>query len=85
MKGVILRINPEVNIVDITHGISNYNVREAALTIGMSYHQFPSGTIHVVVTDPGVGSERRPIMAVTEDYYCIGPDKRRILHYLQRE
>lgn len=74
MKGVILSINPDVNIVDITHGISKYNVREAALTIGMSYHQFPSSTIHVVVTDPGVGSARRPIMVVTEDYYCIGPD-----------
>jgi len=74
MKGVMLSINPGVNIIDITHGISTYNVREAALTIGMSYHEFPSGTIHVVVTDPGVGSERRPVMVVTEDYYFIGPD-----------
>ena len=74
MKGVILSINPDVNVVDITHGITKYHVREAALTIGMSYHEFPSGAIHVVVTDPGVGSERRPIMVVTENYYFIGPD-----------
>lgn len=74
MKGVILGINPAANIVDLTHGVSSYDVREAALTIGSSYMQFPSRTIHVVVTDPGVGSERRPIMVVTEGYYFIGPD-----------
>ena len=74
MKGVILGINPEAKIVDITHGITKFNVREAALTIGMSYSQFPSGTIHLAVTDPGVGSSRRPILAVTEGYYFVGPD-----------
>lgn len=74
VKGVILGINPAVNIVDITHGISKYNVREAALTIGISYRQFPPRTIHIVVADPGVGSERRPILVNTENYYFIGPD-----------
>lgn len=74
MKGVILGINPMVNIVDISHGINKYNVREAALTIGMCYRQFPTRTTHVVVTDPGVGSERRPILVVTDDYFFIGPD-----------
>ncbi len=74
MKGVILNINPYAKIVDLTHGISKYDVREAALTIGASYSQFPSRTIHIVVTDPGVGSARRPIMVITEAYYFIGPD-----------
>ena len=74
MKGVILGINPETHIVDITHGINKYNVREAALTVGMSYRQFPPRTIHVAVTDPGVGSSRRPILVVTENYYFVGPD-----------
>jgi S-adenosylmethionine hydrolase len=74
MKGVILGINPDAKIVDISHGIERYNIREAALTIGMSYNQFPSRTIHVVVTDPGVGSTRRPILVLTDDYYFIGPD-----------
>lgn len=74
MKGVILGINPDVRIVDITQGIEKYNIREAALTIGMCYSQFPPRTIHVVVTDPGVGSERRPILVATEDYYFVGPD-----------
>lgn len=74
MKGVILSINPLANVVDITHGINSYNIRDAALTIGMSYRQFPPRTIHIVVTDPGVGSVRRPVMVVTEDHYFIGPD-----------
>lgn len=74
MKGVILNINPSVNIVDITHGITSFDVKEAALTIGASYIQFPPRTIHVVVTDPGVGSARRSILVETENYYFIGPD-----------
>lgn len=74
VKGTILSINPDVNIVDITHGINRYSVREAALTIGMSYRQFPPRTIHIVVADPGVGSSRRPLMVVTDNYYFIGPD-----------
>jgi hypothetical protein len=74
MKGVILGINPEANIVDLTHGIGKYNVREAAMVLGMSYREFPQGTIHVVVADPGVGSQRRPILVATESYLFIGPD-----------
>jgi S-adenosylmethionine hydrolase len=74
MKGIILGINPEATIVDVTHDISQFDVREAALTVGMSYGQFPPWTIHVAVTDPGVGSSRRPILVATEDYYFVGPD-----------
>ncbi len=74
MKGVILGINPLVKIVDLTHGISRYNVREAALLIGMSYRDFPSLSIHIVVVDPGVGSSRRPLLVATEHQFFIGPD-----------
>jgi S-adenosylmethionine hydrolase len=74
VKGAVLGINPDANIVDLTHGIGRYNVREAALFIGMSYRHFPSRTIHIVVADPGVGSARRPIMVITDNYYFIGPD-----------
>lgn len=74
MKGVILNINPFVNIVDITHGISPQNVLEAAFAIEMSFASFPSKTIHVVVVDPGVGSIRRPILAVADHHYFVGPD-----------
>ncbi|NCO67191.1 MAG: hypothetical protein CO148_03530 [Nitrospirae bacterium CG_4_9_14_3_um_filter_41_27] len=74
MKGVILNINPFVNIIDITHGISPQNIMEAAFAIKMSYSSFPSKTIHVVVVDPGVGSVRRPILVVTDYHYFVGPD-----------
>ncbi len=74
MKGVILTINPSVKIIDIAHDISPHNVKEAALTIGMSHGFFPPKTVHVVVVDPGVGSKRRPILVSTDHYYFIGPD-----------
>ena len=74
MKGVMLNINPFVQIVDITHGISPQNVIEAALSIEMSFAAFPHKTIHVIVVDPGVGSVRRPILVVTDYHYFVGPD-----------
>ncbi|HTU34645.1 MAG TPA: SAM-dependent chlorinase/fluorinase, partial [Candidatus Acidoferrum sp.] len=55
MKGVILGINPEAQIVDITHGVLPFDVLDGALTVGNSYKYFPSKTIHLVVVDPGVG------------------------------
>ncbi len=85
MKGVIKGINPEVDIVDITHSISPYNIREAALVIGLSYRYFPSKTVHVVVVDPGVGSQRRPILVVGENHYFIGPDNGVFSMVYQRE
>ncbi len=74
MKGVILKINPEARIVDLTHGIKPQDVQEAAFTIGMNYRYFPSDTIHVVVVDPGVGSARRPLLVFSENHFFIGPD-----------
>ncbi len=74
MKGVILKINPEAEIIDITNNISQHNIFEASQVISMSYRYFPSTTIHVVVVDPGVGGNRRPLLVVTEDHYFIGPD-----------
>ena len=62
MKGVILAINPEVNVVDITHGVIAHDVLDGALTIAQAYKYFPPKTIHVVVVDPGVGTARRPIL-----------------------
>lgn len=74
IKGVILQTNPDATIVDISHGIRSHDIREAAFTIGMSYAYFPTKTIHMVVVDPGVGSERRPIIARTDHYAFVGPD-----------
>jgi S-adenosylmethionine hydrolase len=74
MKGVILSINPSVTLIDITHGIEPHKIEEGAFIIGSSYKYFPSGTIHIAVVDPGVGSERRPIILEAGGYYFVGPD-----------
>ena len=74
MKGVVLRIQPSAQMVDITHEIQPFEVTEAAFVIAQAYRHFPKGTIHVVVIDPGVGSSRRPILAEMGGQYFIAPD-----------
>jgi S-adenosyl-L-methionine hydrolase (adenosine-forming) len=74
MKGVILSVNPEATIVDLSHGIPSHDILAGALTVLSSCEYFPANTIHVTVVDPGVGSERRPILAITEKYAFLGPD-----------
>jgi len=74
MKGVILGINPEALIVDISHNVSRHNIFEASQLISMSYGYFPPSSIHVAVVDPGVGGNRKPIMVISKGHYFIGPD-----------
>jgi len=74
MKGVILSINPEINVVDITHDVLPHDILDGALTIGQAYKYFPSKTIHVVVVDPSVGTERRPILVAADQHYFVAPD-----------
>src|SRR5271154_5830562 len=74
MKGVILSINPEVNVVDITHSVLPHDLLDGALTIGQAYKYFPPKTVHVVVVDPGVGTERRPILVAGDTHYFVAPD-----------
>ncbi len=74
MKGVILRINPEVTVVDICHTIQPQNIRQAAFILSTAYNYFPSQTIHLVVVDPGVGTDRRPIILKTPRMYFVAPD-----------
>jgi len=74
MKGVMLGIAPGAQLVDLTHGISSYDTVEAAFILDASYRYFPAGTIHVIVIDPGVGSERRPIAATANGHVFVAPD-----------
>jgi S-adenosyl-L-methionine hydrolase (adenosine-forming) len=74
LKGVILKINPEVTIVDITHAVTPFDLLDGALAIASAYPHFPLRTIHVVVVDPGVGTERRPLLVSGENQYFIAPD-----------
>ncbi len=74
LKGVILKINPDAKIVDINHNVVPYDVLDGALSIGVAYRYFPPRTIHLVVVDPGVGTQRRPLLVSGEQHYFIAPD-----------
>jgi S-adenosylmethionine hydrolase len=72
--GVIRRIHPEVEIVDITHGIERYGVRQGALVLRNTLPYMPVG-VHMAVVDPQVGTERRAIAVRTGDgRVLVGPD-----------
>jgi S-adenosyl-L-methionine hydrolase (adenosine-forming) len=74
LKGVILEITPDAQIVDISHAVQPFDVLDGALTISQAYSYFPSSTVHLVVVDPGVGTARRPIIAISDKYYFVAPD-----------
>lgn len=75
MKGVLYTLGPaQLEIVDLTHEIAPQHVLEAALFVRAAWPRFPAGTIHVVVVDPGVGSERRGLACAHGDQGWVGPD-----------
>src|ERR1700720_1913019 len=74
MKGVILSICPQAQIVDITHEVAPFETAEGAFTISQAYGCFPKGTTHVVVVDPGVGTARRPILMEAGGQLFVAPD-----------
>lgn len=74
MKGVILSIQPDAEIIDITHKVMPYDLLDGALAIGTAYKFFPPRTVHVVVVDPGVGTERRPLLVTAGQHYFVAPD-----------
>ena len=74
MKGVILSLNPSVIIVDVTHHISPQDLVQAAYSIYFSYRYFPQGTVHVVVVDPTVGSDRKIIALKKAGHIFLAPD-----------
>ena len=74
MKGVILNINPHAQIIDICNNIQSFDVLDGALSIAQAAPYFPSDALHVVIVDPGVGTQRRPILAVNEKQVFLAPD-----------
>ena len=74
IKGVILDIVPDVEIVDICHSVQAFDVLDAALTIAQAYSYFPAGTVHLVDVDPGVGTARRPVIVTSERHHFVAPD-----------
>jgi S-adenosylmethionine hydrolase len=84
MKGVILGINSEVTLVDICHTIKPQDIAGAAFVLGTAYQSFPKATIHLVVVDPGVGSQRRAVILRTPLADFVAPDNG-VLSYVIRE
>ena len=84
MKGVMLSINPEVKLIDICHTIKPQNIPQAAFVLGMAHRFFPEKTIHVVVVDPGVGTERRAIILRTPLADFVAPDNGVLSYVLQQ-
>jgi hypothetical protein len=74
MKGVILSICRRAIIIDITHDVTRFNVREGAYLLSAAVAHFPIGTIHVCIVDPGVGSGRKALLIKTKRSYLTGPD-----------
>jgi S-adenosylmethionine hydrolase len=74
VKAVILSLNPAVRLVDITHTVPSYDVRAAGFILSACFRFFPAGAIFLSVVDPGVGGERRILLARTEKYDFIAPD-----------
>ncbi len=74
MKGAILSINRHALIIDITHEIPPQDIEAAAFNLFATYKDFPAGTIHLAVVDPGVGSTRKPILIECGEQFFVGPD-----------
>ncbi len=84
MKGVMLGINPQVRLVDLTHRIPPHGIEQAAFFLKSCYQYYPDGTVHVVVVDPDVGSDRRALLVSTARYFFVAPDNG-VLSYIFKE
>jgi len=82
---VILTVNPQATLVDLSHHVPPYSVEDAAYLLKSCYRYFPNGTVHVAVVDPGVGSARRPLLAKSEHYFFLAPDNGLLTHILAEE
>ena len=82
LHGVLLRINPSATVVDLTHQIQPQNIRQASFILGTNYGFFPEGSIHVAVVDPGVGTDRQPLMVVTPTARFLAPDNGLLSHVM---
>ncbi|MFP4382215.1 MAG: S-adenosyl-l-methionine hydroxide adenosyltransferase family protein [Candidatus Sumerlaeia bacterium] len=84
MKGVILSVCPQAQIVDLCHRVRHQSVQEAAFMLHINWKYFPKGSIFLCVVDPGVGTERHPLIARNDDYYFIAPNNG-LLSYVMEE
>jgi len=85
MKGVLLREAPSARLIDIAHGIPRHDVLSAAFVLGEAWPYFPSGSIHLAVVDPGVGTNRRKLVAEVQGQAFVAPDNGLLSYILQEE
>lgn len=85
MKGVVKRHNPAADVVDFCHGVPAHDVRTGAFFLAAAIDRFPSGTVHVAVVDPGVGTERRALAVCAAGCFWIAPDNGLLEALLRRE
>jgi S-adenosylmethionine hydrolase len=74
MKGILLQGIPDLQILDVSHNIRPFGIKQAAFSLMNYAFYFPPGTVHLVVVDPGVGTRREGLIVQTNDYYFIGPN-----------
>lgn len=74
MKGVVLSLAPSARIVDISHDIGAQDILEGAFVLHYAAREFPPGTIHCAIVDPGVGSARRALAFASQEQLWVGPD-----------
>ena len=85
MKGVVLGINPQANLVDLTHYVLPQNILQGAFLLGTAWRYFPAGTIHLAVVDPGVGTERKALLLQGHDRLFLAPDNGLLSFVLPQE
>lgn len=85
MKGVIYALLPDAVVVDISHEIAPQAIHEGAFIMYRAYRYFPASAIHIAVVDPGVGTNRRPIVLVTRHGTFVGPDNGIFTYVLRAE
>jgi hypothetical protein len=74
LKGVIKKINPQADVIDICHGVPSYFIQGGAYVLEKTYNLFPAGTIFLVVVDPGVGTKRKLLLVTAAGFSFIAPD-----------
>lgn len=74
VKGALLRVAPGLTMIDVTHAVPPGDVRAGAYLLGRAWQWFPSGTVHLAVVDPGVGTERAGLAVAAHGHYFVGPD-----------
>ncbi len=85
MKGVIKTLCPSAEIIDITHDVPPWSILEASYILECCLEEFPRGTVFLVVVDPGVGTERKAVVARGKRYLFVGPDNGVLVPALRRD